>query len=428
LAGAVLLGLALALTLAPGPARVQAETLLDALRVSGLRPPVEPAGHLSRAVVQRVSMDLEAGFVVVARADTGELLGARFDRRSGRWLVKPLAAPPTHGAGGGEPAPGLAECGTLAEVWSWGTAGGVRVTTHLNPSAGCTILVGPTLDVAMVLYGWPLAELGQRLVYHRSQMHFAGVHPLEIAIFDPRTGTSRTLHPMRPYQAVRLAHVARARAAYTLAQCAARNHACDPERFDERLVGEVAINPRADALAFVTELDNAAFWPEAERVRLEAFRELRAALARPVGASGDAAAYRAVAEGLERMRHLGLAERGADSLAGDAVARQLVAEALAQPARPGESPRDWLLRLDPRWGGPATWRRLARAIAVADEVVSVVHVYRGLGDPATTEFRELPLADFHARFGAGPLDRVLDPATLARLFATPPAASRPSRP
>jgi hypothetical protein len=420
---AAVVAVVLALGVGVGAPRARAETLLDALRATGLRPPAEPAAQLARPLVQRVSMDLEAGLVVVGRTDAGELLAARFDRRSGRWLVKALVAPPAPAAGAGE-GPGLAECGTLQEMWSWGGAGGVRVTTHLNPSAGCTILVDPALGVAAVLYGWPLAELGDRLLYHRSQVHFAGVHPLEIALFDPRTGASRTIHPMRPFQAVRQAHVARARAAYTAAQCAERNHACDPERFDEQLVGDVAINPRADAVAFVTELDNAAFWPEADRIRLEAFRELRAALARPAGAAGDDTAYRAVAEGLARMRNLGLAERVADTLAADAVSRQLVAQALAQPARPGESPREWLLRLDPRWGGPATWRRLAGAIAVADEAVQVVHVYRGLADPATTEFREVPLAEFRARFGPGALDRVLDPAALGRLFAPPPGAPR----
>jgi hypothetical protein len=400
-------------------APAEAASLLDALRATGLRPPTEPAALLARPVVQRLALDLDAGVWVVTRAADGELLAARFDRAGGRWLVAALGPP---AAPAGE-APEPRDCGGLQEIWPWGRAGGVRVTTHVTPSAGCTLVVSPAVVVVAVLGGWPVAEMDERLIVHRSQAHFAPVHPLELLLWDPRRG-QRLLHPLRPYQAARLAHVARARAAYTPAFCQARNHPCDPERFDERLVGEVAVNPAAGAVAFAVQLDNAAFWPEAELERLEAFRELRAALARPAAAAAGDAGYRVVADALARLRALGPRARVAEALAGDPGAAALVAEALAEAPRADEAARAWLLRLDPRWGGPGTWRRLARAIEVPDEAVELVYVYRGLDDPATTEFRELTMADFRARFGPGPLGRALAPEALRRLFETPAAVPR----
>ena len=63
--------------------------------------------------------------------------------------------------------------------------------------------------------------------------------------------------------------------------------------------------------------------------------------------------------------------------------------------------RAWLLALDPRWGDGATWRDLARAVAVPDEHTEVVYVYSGLRRPETLQYRELRRADFEARFGPG---------------------------
>jgi len=71
---------------------------------------------------------------------------------------------------------------------------------------------------------------------------------------------------------------------------------------------------------------------------------------------------------------------------------------------------------DPRWGDAATWRDLARAVAVPDEEIEVVYVYSGLRRPGTVQYRELWRSDFEARFGPGLPDRALAPDVLRAIF------------
>ena len=74
--------------------------------------------------------------------------------------------------------------------------------------------------------------------------------------------------------------------------------------------------------------------------------------------------------------------------------RDLVAAALAARKAPGRDERSWLLTLDARWGEPATWRRLGRAVEVPPEFTEVVYVYRGLRGPGPLDYRELRRGDF----------------------------------
>jgi hypothetical protein len=74
------------------------------------------------------------------------------------------------------------------------------------------------------------------------------------------------------------------------------------------------------------------------------------------------------------------------------------------------------MALDPRWGDVATWRDLARAVAVPDEYTEVVYVYAGLRSPGTVRYRELLRSDFEARFGPGLPDRALAPEVLHAIF------------
>ena len=104
-----------------------------------------------------------------------------------------------------------------------------------------------------------------RIVYQRNQVHFASVHPVALALFDPRRPGNVPVYPRKPYQAIRSAHIARMRATYTEAWCNARNHPCDPEVFDEDVNSDVLANARGDALAFVMAWDNTAGWSDVER-------------------------------------------------------------------------------------------------------------------------------------------------------------------
>ncbi len=123
--------------------------------------------------------------------------------------------------------------------------------------------------------------------------------------------------------------------------------------------------------------DNTVGWSDAERWgRLERFRELRAALPAWDGASAPPdPLFRGLAAGLARARNLAAGRHVAAALGGAPALRDLVGAALVAPRADGQDARAWLLGLDPRWGETATWRDLARAVAVADEQTEVVYVY-----------------------------------------------------
>ena len=195
---------------------------------------------------------------------------------------------------------------------------------------------------------------------------------------------------------------------------------CDPDVFDEHVGGEVATDPRGDALAFVIEWDNTTGWSDAERWgRLEAFRELRKALETWDGRSEPPAALcRGLAAGLARTRNMKSDAHVATALAPEPGLRDLVGAALATQPAAGQDERGWLVTLDARWAEGATWRDLGRAVEVPEEFTGVVYVYTGLRRPGALQYRELRRRDFEARFGVG----------APRAPARRPAADLPDRP
>jgi len=414
--GARLLGLLTGFVLLAGPAC--AETLGDVVKARGTTPPPRLA-QVDRLLQAYQVLDDERDLLVVyavGERESAELHAVRFGRSARAWTAARLdwRVP----AGGGGPRALEAEwCRSGLAVDRF--PGGFLVRAHINPSAECTIVLGPDLAVHGVLAGWPLVTLADgRIVYQRNQVHFASFHPVALALFDPRRGTDLRLYPLRPHRAARAAHVARMRAVYSPAWCNARNHPCDPEVFDEHVDGEVVTDAGGDALALVMAWDNTTGWSDAERWgRLEAFRELRAALGRWDGrGEPPAELYRGLAAGFARVRNMKAEGHVAAALADEPALAGLVAAALTGRPAAGQDARSWLVALDGRWTDAGTWKRLGAAVAVPEEFTEVVYVYTGLRNPATLEYRELLRDDFEARYGPGAPRRALEPDVLRRIF------------
>lgn len=255
-----------------------AETLGELVRARGVPPPGRPipldASMRSYQMLDD-ARDLLVIYVVGER-EAAQLHAARWERAVQRWTAARLDGP---GPADGARALDFTHCRSGLAIDRF--SGGFLVRAHINPSAECTIVLAPDLTVRAVLAGWPVATLADgRVVYQRNQVHFAPVHPVALALFDPR-GPEVALYPRKPDGAARAAHVARMRAIYSPAWCADHHHPCDPEQFDEHVSGPVVVDRGGDALAFVVAWDNATGWSDSERWgRLEPFRELRAELSR----------------------------------------------------------------------------------------------------------------------------------------------------
>jgi hypothetical protein len=216
---------------------------------------------------------------------------------------------------------------------------------------------------------------------------------------------------------MRLEHMARVAIRYAdEGWCTARNHHCDPERFDEHLVGDVVVDDATSALAFIVALDRTIWWSDAERARLDAFREVRRVLDAAIESTPTDELFRTLDADLQRAeRHPG-SDATLAALESDAGLRELVAAALTATRPAGREPRALLLELDPRWGEPETWRRLAKAIEVPPQVTELVYVYRNVVNGGALEFRELSREDLAEPCGDRALSRCLEPASLARIF------------
>lgn len=408
---AMLAGLALVVGAA------HAETLGGVLAARGVGPP-PPRLVLDQPLETYQILDDERDLLVVYSGTRAapRLQAARFERARRRWTVARLDwRVAADGSGANALEPEWCRSGLAIDRFP----GGFLLRSHINPSAECTVVLGPDLVVRAVLAGWPVATLADgRLVYQRNQVHFASFHPVALALLDARGPKETALYPPRPLREIRRAHVDRLRGVYTAAWCNAHNHPCDPERFDEQLSDRVVADAGGDALAFVTAWDETVGWSDAERWgRLEPFRELRAALQGWDGSTAPPdALFGGLAAGLARARRLGAREHIDAALASEPALRDLVDAVLTADRPPGQSDRTWLLRLDRRWGDVATWRDLARAVAVPAEHTEVVYVYEGLRRPESIQYRELRRAEFEARFGPGLPERAIEPAVRRALF------------
>lgn len=111
---------------------------------------------------------------------TPPLYVLRYDKGAHRWQRRAfnegdVKATFKAGLAPGEK-PTMMECLGSAEI---STAGGfLLVSTHLSPSAECTMVLRPDLRLALAFGGWQVAALGSKIVFERSEVHFTSTSPL----------------------------------------------------------------------------------------------------------------------------------------------------------------------------------------------------------------------------------------------------------
>jgi hypothetical protein len=239
---------ALLLLALPAPAQ-QDGTLRSALHEEGLPldSPVLPA--LDQKITGGAELDSPEQFAIAYYLDKGTrnlvppLYVLRFDRKTRTWQKGEI----------GDSAEAVIDpcLSQVLDVRSFGE--GLVIETHINPSAGCALLLSGNLKLEATLDGWVLDAFSDgALLYHRSQVHFATVHPAEIAVFDPRAKKDFTIFPPKAETPVRQRLIAELREFFKTHQdyCRAANDPCDPLRFDSALDGKVALDNREHALAF----------------------------------------------------------------------------------------------------------------------------------------------------------------------------------
>ena len=230
-----------------------AETLREALVARHLPPDAAKLINLDKNITSGAELDDAEQFVIAYYVDDGTnalnspLYLDRFDRRQGGWKSATLGEAQAE-------SPGLeVPClGSLLSITAMGNR--FFLGTHINPSAGCTLILSREMKLEASLYGWLLGRLDQdTIVYHRSEIHFAPVHPAEIAVYDLKSRRDATLFPPKPEPPIRQARAEQLKEFYKGNEewCNKNNDPCDPAYFDSALEGKVATNEKEQALAFV---------------------------------------------------------------------------------------------------------------------------------------------------------------------------------
>jgi hypothetical protein len=396
-----------------------AETLGDALRSRGLVASAQGLGNLDRPITSYSVFNSEKEFLITYYLDDGSgalhepLFVSRYDKVAQTWRSVTITD----------------RAAQAVDVRCLGSAVSIRAETHgfylgthLNPSAGCTIVLSRDLSIQTVLPGWVLGVFADgAILYERSQTHFAPTHYAELSLYYPAHRQTVDIYPMKPFQRIRAEHISRVRRVYSnAAWCRAHNHHCDPERFDNFVVGEAAVSDAANALAFQVAFDNTVYWSDVERWRLDSFRGLRthlpeAGLARS-GLSDELFMY--LYEDLRHAEGYPGRTQMLRTLEGDRELLDLVAVASTRERRPDQGWRAFFDALDSRWERTELWARLAKLIAVPPEFTQVVYVYRNVTGGGRIEYREVLLEDLQTRFGRHPLPWYLAPDTLGRIFGS----------
>jgi hypothetical protein len=229
------------------------DTLRQALVAKHL--PVEGAKlpNLDKNITSGAELDDANQFVIAYYLDDGSgLLNPpifldRYDRKREVWTSAALGDAKT------KLVDIKVDCfGSILNIKATGTR--LLLHTHINPSAGCLLVLSADFHLEVGLYGWLVGRVGEdTLIYHRSQRHFAPVHAEEIALYDLRAKREVNLFPRNPDSAIRRARTAQLAAFYKANQewCKVNNDPCDPEYFDSALQGEVATNEAEAAVAFL---------------------------------------------------------------------------------------------------------------------------------------------------------------------------------
>ncbi len=156
-----------------------------------------------------------------------------------------------------------ADClGSVLDIKS--IAGDLALETHLTPSAGCTIILTPKLDLKRVLYGWIAANTYSLALLQHSEIHFAPTHPVELSVYDFATDKLQQIYPPA-HSAIREEYKKVLQANLSMDWCQQNNSHCDPQLFGADL-GEVAANDQAQAFAFDIKFRSEGYGPQAESV------------------------------------------------------------------------------------------------------------------------------------------------------------------
>jgi hypothetical protein len=225
-------------------------TLAGVLIAAGLKPPSEVVGDLDRPITSYAVLDDRDAYLIAYywNLPSGMLEDPlrvlSFNRHTEEWKSAQLIL--------GSDQIGHSECvGSVLGVHAVPSA--FLLDTHINPSAGCLVILDRNLAFKNALYGLYVAALDTQIIFQRSEVHFAAVHPAELGLYDVTTNHETSLFPRKPFQRIRADYAAKLQEFYRAHEewCREHDDPCDAQNVDSDVSHEIAVNAGEHALAFL---------------------------------------------------------------------------------------------------------------------------------------------------------------------------------
>ena len=142
--------------------------------------------------------------------------------------------------------------------------GFITIDTHINPSAGCVLVLTSDLSFNAELRGWALARINGEIIFEEGTVHFASTHPARLTLYDPR---QRQMLPIYPAQedAARQQFSAELKKHLPSSEwCAQQNNPCDPQSFTTD-IDHVSVSEQERSFAFDARMNADGFGEDAAR-------------------------------------------------------------------------------------------------------------------------------------------------------------------
>jgi len=160
-------------------ARQANDTLRQVLAAKHLATDATKLANFDKSIASWAELDDANQYVIAYYLNDGTnelnppLFIDRYDRKRAEW--KSASFPDAH-TNSAQPDDNC--YGSILRVAALGSR--FFLDTHINPSAGCLLILSENMKLQASLYGWMLGHVGEdAVIYHKSEIHFAPVHPAE---------------------------------------------------------------------------------------------------------------------------------------------------------------------------------------------------------------------------------------------------------
>ncbi len=143
-------------------------------------------------------------------------------------------------------------------------AGLIIIHTHINPSAGCALILTSDLGFIAGLGGGLLATIDGNIIFVENTIHFAPTHPARISAYNLQQKKLTSIYPMendparKQFSSELQNHLAPS------SNCREQNITCDPESFSTD-IEHVTVSENERSFAFDAQMTPEGFGEDAQR-------------------------------------------------------------------------------------------------------------------------------------------------------------------